>query len=65
MASTPQANANYWKAVSKLDQLVSLSEFAASNYIHPETVRRWILQGKLIALKSGGRWYVLSDFKTE
>jgi hypothetical protein len=51
--------ANYWKAATELNKLVPIAEYAATKYIHPQTVRRRILQGHLIGLKTGGKWYVL------
>ncbi|MEI2583121.1 hypothetical protein [Scytonema sp. PRP1] len=51
--------ANYWFAASRLDKLIPIAEYANATHVHVQTVRRRILQGRLIGLKTGGKWYVL------
>lgn len=40
---------------------IPLIEFAAKNFIHPDTVRYWIQTHRVVGFKQAGRWYIQED----
>jgi hypothetical protein len=40
------------------ENLVLLTEYAKSQHVVPETVRKWIMQRRIVGYKIKGRWFV-------
>lgn len=50
---------NFRFAIRHIDALIPIAEYAKIHNVSPNTVRRRILRGRLLGLKSGGNWYVV------
>lgn len=61
MTITSPYLANYWVAASKCPNLIRINQYAKQHHLNTGTVRKYILQGKLIGLKTGHKWYVLAS----
>lgn len=59
MTQTLEVRNNYWLVAKQLNKTVTLDVAAKRLHSHPNTVRRWILMGRLKGIKCNGKWYVL------
>lgn len=49
------------RKAGNLWRFMRVEEAARFFGVHPQTVYRWVLRGRLPAIKLGGRWFLRSD----